>query len=155
MSRFLLILARFTMIVIGYFGASVTASLFMNVAIAGFTDFTFTDVADVADTGLLLSVAAGSLFIGYFAFIPAMAAIIIGEITGKRDWLFYAIGGAVCGAVVVTLFWVGDAESALEPAYALTVVAAGIAGSWVYWLIAGRNAGSWRRRPTSSRPSGS
>ena len=42
-----------------------------------------------------------ALFIAYFAFIPAIPAILLGEILGKRDWLFYALAGAVVAAVVI------------------------------------------------------
>jgi hypothetical protein len=139
--RLVQILLRFAVIVIAYAGAAVAASLFLNIVIIGMAEG-----RPVADAGLALSVAAGALFVGYFAFLPAMVAIVVGEVTGKRDWLFYALGGAASGAVVVTLFWFGEAADTPDPAFALAVIAAGIVGAWVYWLIAGRHAGHWRRR---------
>jgi hypothetical protein len=150
--RFLAILARFAMIVIGYTGAAIAASLFLNLMLIGTADRQI-----LADAGFMISVTAGALFVGYFAFLPAIAAIIIGEIAGKRDWLFYAVGGAVCGAIVVTLFWASGQGEGDDPALSLTMIAAAIFGAWVYWLIAGRNAGQWRRpaRTTPSPPSGS
>lgn len=147
MSRFLLLLGRFAIIVLGYASACLTASAFMNIMIAGSGGLTSSETDVAYRAGLFISIGAGALFVGYFAFLPAMVAIVIGEIAGKRDWLFYAIGGAVVGAIVVTLFWTGGEQPDADPAFALMILAAGISGSWVYWLIAGRGAGSWRRRP--------
>lgn len=139
MNRFIRYFARFAMIAIGYTAASLAASLFMNIVMAGLPGQEF-----IADPALFLSVAVGALFIGYFAFIPAMVAILIGEITSKRDWLFYVFGGAVCAAMVLTLFWAGEQAGGDDPEFALIMMASGISGSWIYWLIAGRNAGAWR-----------
>ncbi|MEZ5812344.1 MAG: hypothetical protein R3D45_13105 [Rhizobiaceae bacterium] len=147
MSRFVAILARFAVIVFGYAAASLTASLFMNVVIAGAGVVEASETDELYRVDLIVSTAVGALFVGYFAFLPAMVAITVGEIANRRDWLFYALGGAVISAVVVTLFWATGSEAENDPAFFLMLIAAGIAGSWVYWLIAGRNAGSWRKPP--------
>lgn len=147
MSRFLLLLGRFFIIVVGYGAASLVASLFINVMMAGSGGLAASETDTLYRAGLIVSIGVGALFVGYFAFLPAMVAIVIGEIAGKRDWLFYAIGGTVVGAVVVTLFWTGGDQPDADPAFTLMIIAAGISGSWVYWLIAGRSAGSWHRRP--------
>lgn len=156
MSRLITLLVRFFIVVLGYAAASLVASLFMNVLIAGTEGLAASETDPLYRGGLIVSVAVGALFVGYFAFLPAMAAIVVGEIAGKRDWLFYAIGGAVVGAVVVTLFWTGSEEAQADPALAMMIIASAIAGAWVYWLIAGRSAGSWRRKPakplTTSTP---
>ena len=156
MSRVLLLLGRFIIVVVGYAAASLVASLFMNVVLAGSSGLEASETDVFYRTGLLTSIAVGALFVGYFAFLPAMVAIVIGEIAGKRDWLFYALGGAAVGAVVVTLFWTGGDQNEADPAFALMIIAAGISGSWVYWIIAGRNAGSWhiksRGKAVTSNP---
>lgn len=137
---------RLCVIVFGYAAASLTASLFMNVVIAGAGLVEASETDGLYRAGLVVSVLVGALFVGYFAFLPAMVAITVGEIAAKRDWLFYALGGAVVSAVVITLFWATGGEAENDPAFFLMLMAAGITGSWVYWLIAGRNAGSWRKR---------
>lgn len=146
MNRFVALLGRFAVIALGYAAAALSASAFMNIVIIGATGIEAGETEEIRRAGLIFSVAVGTLFVGYFAFLPAMAAIVIAEIAGKRDWLFYAIGGAVVGAVVVTLFWASGREADNDPAIVMMVIAAGITGAWVYWLIAGRNAGSWHRR---------
>ncbi len=146
MSRFLLLLGRFFVVVVGYGAASLAASLFMNIVLAGSGGLEASETDMLYRTGLLTSIAVGTLFVGYFAFLPAMVAIVIGEIAGKRDWLFYALGGAAVGAIVVTLFWTGGDQNEIDPAFALMIIASGITGAWVYWIIAGRNAGSWQVR---------
>ncbi len=47
----------------------------------------------VATGSFIFSIPFVALFVAYFAFIPAVPAIVIAEILGKRDWLFYALAG--------------------------------------------------------------
>ena len=49
----------------------------------------------VATGSFVFSIPFVALFVAYFAFIPAVVAIVLGEILGKRDWLFYALAGGV------------------------------------------------------------
>ncbi len=155
MNRFFALFARFAIIVIGYAAASFTASLFMNVVLAGAPGIEMSESDAIYRIGMVLAVGVGTLFTGYYAFLPAMAAIMVAEIAGKRDWVSHAIGGAVIGAAAVTLFWATD-ERASDQALMMMVIAAGISGASVYWFIAGRNAGSWHTRektaPVSSSP---
>jgi hypothetical protein len=86
--------------------------------------------------------------------MPAILAILAGEIFGKRDWLFYAIAGAVVALIIVG-FMRGAAEASGEAAtdlnFVLAVVGSGMCGGIGYWLVAGRSAGPWRR---TSEPAG-
>src|SRR5690606_21874944 len=111
---------------------------------------------------LLFSVPLVSLFVAYLAFIPAVPAILLGEALGKRDWLVYAIAGAGVAAVVIG-FMNTTADTGYDivsdPAFALAIMASGMCGGIVYWLVSGRSAGNWRGRieseTTSPGPSGS
>jgi hypothetical protein len=72
--------------------------------------------------------------------------------------LLYGMVGAA--AALVCYHGFGHGAPALPDAPALfdrdseIVAAAGIAAGLVYWMLAGRNAGEWRKRadPTPSRP---
>ena len=76
-------------------------------------------------------------FAGFYSFVPAFLFAFIAEFSGKRSWLFHAMGGMAVAALGVTLFDVG----VLDSGRLAVSLAAGAVGGSVYWLIAGRNAG--------------
>lgn len=145
MTNIVEILVRCTLIVIGYAAAALAAGAVLGIAVIGVHSG---DLAE-ARPAFLFTLGMTSVMIGYWAFLPAMAIILLGEVLRKRDWLFYAIGGGMGGLAMLAWRegWAGDIE------FALAVVASGIAGGWAYWLIAGRSAALWQ--PTSRPPSGS
>ena len=97
-----------------------------------------------------------ALFVAYFAFMPAAVVILISEILSRRDWLFYALSGAVVAAIFLGfVHQTADANFDVTDASAvLAVIGCGMVGGIFYWLSAGRWAGSWRE-PISPAPSGS
>jgi len=142
----------------GYIVACLCASAFLNIAILGSAGFTAEEMPIVASGSLIFSIPFVSLFVAYFAFIPSVAAIAIGELLGKRDWLYYALTGGVVAVIIV-----GFIRKAADPnnaeafdlTLALVMLGAGMCGGIGYWLVAGRSAGSWRqprRDVTSSAP---
>ena len=68
---------------------------------------------------------------------PAVALVVaFAEIRRVRNWLYYVVGGGLCGAAGMALWEpgrFGQQEIAI-------VMAAGFAAGFVYWLIAGRSA---------------
>lgn len=88
-------------------------------------------------------------FVGATAFIPAVILIAVAETFDIRSIFYYAIGGALIGAVA---WYMSDISLQLENTtdlspitYGLQLVAAsGIIGGFVYWLLAGRKAGRWK-----------
>jgi H+/Cl- antiporter ClcA len=91
-------------------------------------------------------------FAGAAAFLPALVLIIFSEAMRLRNFLYYGVAGAVVG---LASYFGSDVSSRLEnttdvPPVGHTLqlaAAAGIIGGIVYWLIAGRKAGAWRRSP--------
>jgi hypothetical protein len=88
-------------------------------------------------------------FAGAAAFVPAIVLVAIAETFDLRSIFYYAIGGGLIAAVA----WYGsdismEMENSTDIApigYGLQlVVAAGIVGGFVYWLMAGRKAGVWK-----------
>ena len=154
-------LLRFLFIVIGYALAALAASLFLNLLVMSAVDLGHDEPLPVALGSMLFSVPLVALWIAYIAFFPAMLAILLGEMLGKRDWLYYALTGAVAAAIVIG-FMTGTSETghdlAADPGFALAVIASGMFGGIAYWLVAGRSAGAWRqpgRETTLPGPSGS
>ena len=88
--------------------------------------------------------------------LPASIGILISEAFAIRSWIFHAINGALSAWVGWQMFGNFD-QSDLplnEPRY---VIAAGLAGGFAYWAVAGWNAGFWkpvfaRRAPASGNP---
>jgi phosphotransferase system glucose/maltose/N-acetylglucosamine-specific IIC component len=88
-------------------------------------------------------------FVGAVAMLPALVVIIITEAARLRNFLYYAVGGALVG---LASYYGTDISVRLENTTDVAPVgntlqlaaAAGIVAGVVYWLIAGRNAGRWR-----------
>jgi hypothetical protein len=109
---------------------------------------------ELASSGLpsvaiLAIVAIGAPIIGVVAALPAALVVAIAEGFAWRSVLFYAaLGGAVALALSygVDLNWGGEVSQPED--YFVherqVLAAAGIAGGLVYWLFAGRSAGSWK-----------
>lgn len=143
MTPILVYLVRFAMVVFGYAVAALVASLFINFVFIG----SFEDAVELINGPSGLVVAFFTLFIGYFAFVPAIVAIVAAELLGRRDWLFHALAGAAV-SVSATAIYVGtagwQAGEAEQTDLSLAVIASGVAAGLAYWAIAGRRAGLWR-----------
>jgi len=141
-----LLLGRFALIVAGYAVATLAASAFLSVVMLAAFGLAAEDTRDLAMQSLVFSIPFVALFLSYLAFLPAALAILAGELLGKRDWLFYALAGAVVAAVVVGFVSGPEAgsETASDPGVMLAAIASGMVGGIAYWLVAGRSARGWR-----------
>ncbi|TPI45258.1 hypothetical protein FJW05_19495 [Mesorhizobium sp. B2-9-1] len=149
MRRLVAYIIRFAVILIGYVVGSLAASAFLNILVLAHLGYTPADPQPTATASLYFSVPFVALFVAYFAFMPAAVVILIAEVLGRRDWLFYALGGAVIAVVFLGFVPnVGDANfDVTETNARLAVIGAGMVGGIFYWISAGRWAGSWRREP--------
>ncbi|MBZ9867912.1 hypothetical protein LB515_21270 [Mesorhizobium sp. CA15] len=147
MRRIIAYLIRFAVILIGYVVGSLAASAFLNILVLAHLGYTPADPEPTATASLYFSVPFVALFVAYFAFMPAAVVILTAEVLGRRDWLFYALGGAVIALVFLGFVHNGgDADfDVTETNARLAVIGAGMVGGIFYWLSAGRWAGSWRR----------
>ncbi|MET3579180.1 uncharacterized membrane-anchored protein YitT (DUF2179 family) [Mesorhizobium robiniae] len=161
MNRLVAYLIRFAVILIGYGVASLAASAFLNIMFLASLGLMTDETQPAAQASLWFSVPFVALFVAYFAFMPAAIAILVSEILGRRDWLFYALAGAAVAAVFLGFaFQTADANFEItDPRVAAAVIGCGMVGGIFYWLSAGRSAGSWRQAgrsaPTSPGRSGS
>jgi hypothetical protein len=157
MSRLIAYLIRFAVILFGYAVASLATSAFLNILF--FASLT-PEHDQTTAISLFFSIPFIALFVAYFGFMPAVIVILVAEILGRRDWLFYALAGAVVAAVFLGLVdHNGDTTFAVrETSAIMAVIGGGMVGGIFYWLSAGRWAGSWwkdENAPTSPGPSGS
>ena len=158
MSRFIAYLVRFAVILFGYVVASLAASAFLNILFLASLGYSPEHAQPTAS--LYFSIPFVALFVANFAFMPAAIVILVAEILGRRDWLFYALAGAVVAAVFLGLVdHAGDVPFAGRQTSAImAVIGGGMVGGIFYWLSAGRWAGSWwqeQKKPTSPGRSGS
>jgi hypothetical protein len=97
----------------------------------------------------------GFIFVSGFALLPAIIVVLITEAFYVRSALAYAIGGGLIGLACylglvpfdpTTLQFEGIVRRHLE-----IMTGAGIVAGVIYWIIAGRNAGDWRKPPSPLR----
>jgi hypothetical protein len=74
--------------------------------------------------------------------LPALIAVVVGEVLRIRSWMYYVLAG---GAAVAAIPILAAPETAQLPdvlaSHAMTIFAtAGFAGGFVYWLLAGARA---------------
>ncbi len=154
MNRLVAYFIRFAIILIGYGVAALAASAFLNIMFLASLGYTPEHAQPAATASLYFSIPFVALFVAYFAFMPAAVAILVSEILGRRDWLFYALAGAVVAAV-----FLGFAHQTADANFEITdlrvvaaVIGSGMVGGIFYWLSAGRSAGSWRQAGGSTSP---
>lgn len=147
MNRLVAYLIRFAVILIGYVVASLAASAFLNIMVLASLGYAPEHAHPTATASLYFSIPFVALFVAYFAFMPAAIVIIVSEILSRRDWLFYALAGAVVAAVFLGFVHrTADANfDVTDTSAVLAVVGCGMVGGIFYWLSAGRWAGSWRQ----------
>jgi hypothetical protein len=100
---------------------------------------------DLILTMLLVAPAVAWLmgFAAVLMMLPALLGVLIAEAFAIRSWIFHILNGA-CSSWIG---WVMMSDMRKEYSYAgdpIVVVGAGIAAGFVYWAIAGWNAGFWR-----------
>jgi hypothetical protein len=140
------IILRILAVVLGYVLACLAASLVLTIG-------TLTpDWPDLTSLGLPSAVvwsvvAVGAAIIGTIAMLPTLLIIALAEGFAWRSIVVYA---ALGGLLALALCYGVDFAGTLgEPGSTLArerevLAAAGIAGGLVYWLFAGRRAGSWK-----------
>jgi hypothetical protein len=164
--RVLLYIVRFAAIILGYAVAALAASAFLHLVTLGPAGFAEGEQPGALGS-LLFSATAIAMLAAYFAFIPSLAVILIAEVSGRRDWLFYALGGIFVAVAVLSLFWLRSGEGFGAAAtgatvfsdtrFAAVMIGSGIVGGIAYWLVAGRWAGTWHgpaQRPAEEEARG-
>ena len=121
-----------------------------------YPEFSNLDVAPLDLDTLGIVLGFGFIFVSGFALLPAMIVVLLTEAFSIRGILAYAVGGAICGRGLLsrpdsvrpgTMHFEGIVRRHLE-----IMTGAGVVAGFVYWLIAGRNAGAWRKAPADPQP---
>ena len=138
------VIGRLLMMIFAYALACVAASFVFTVG-ALTPHWDDVSLAGLPPEAIWAIVAIGAPIIGFVAFLPALLIVAVAEGFGWRSVILYAaMGGALALALSYGIDLTGDVG---EPDFARereVLAASGIAGGLVYWLIAGRKAGSWK-----------
>ena len=75
--------------------------------------------------------------------LPASIGILLAEAFAIRSWIYHAGNGAISAWLGWHLFGLLD-DSPVPLHQPLHVIAAGLAGGFAYWAVAGWTAGFWK-----------
>ncbi|MGH6736457.1 MAG: hypothetical protein ACRECX_10325 [Methyloceanibacter sp.] len=74
--------------------------------------------------------------------LPGLIAVVVGEVLRVRSWIYYVLAGGASVAAIPLLAGAPAAGTPPVPSgeYMVIFVAAGFAGGFIYWLLAGARA---------------
>lgn len=98
---------------------------------------------------LFLGFMAQAAQIGAAALVPWAVFMVVSELARLSSLLVHIGVGALAG-LALSRSWYGDAAS---PSIQTAMIAGGLAFFMVYWIVAGRRAGHWRRPNPSTATS--
>jgi hypothetical protein len=137
------LVGRILVILFAFLVASITAAIVLTVGMLA-RDWNDLLALGLETGSLSVVIGLGAVVITGFALVPVLLVVAIAEGFALRSVLFYT--GA--GLVMALFFSYGLAEQAtastLFDREREIMAGAGIAGGFVYWVLAGRNAGKWR-----------
>jgi len=155
------LIGRLFLIAFGFLAACLVAGMVVVAAVL-FPEFRDIGAGPLDQSVFQVLIAFGFIFISGFALLPAAIVALLTEAFSIRSVLAYAIGGALVGAACYLSLVPFDTDTwrfdGIVRRHLEIMTGAGIVAGLMYWVIAGRTAGSWReppRRPPPPLPSGS
>jgi hypothetical protein len=146
------LLMRFILVPLGYFAgvlAGTLVILFGSWKIGHLDNFN-ADAQVIAVYGFIFAAPVLLVILLSVMWLPAAIGVLLAEVFALRSWMFHAGNGAVSAWLGWSLFgYVDDSRVPLNGPAA--VIAAGLAGGFAYWAIAGWNAGFWKPISRSGR----
>jgi len=144
MENLIRLLMRFILVPLGYLAASIAGTLVVLVGSWQLVGTAFSGHPDGPVFALFGAVIGGPLlllFVLVFMLLPASIGILISEAFAIRSWIFHVLNG-------VASAWLGwqllSSSSHVPFDEPLVVIAAGIAGGFAYWAVAGFSAGFYK-----------
>ena len=146
------LLLRFILVPLGYFAAVLAGTLVILFGSwkIGQVDTFDADARAMATYGFIFAAPVLLVVLISVMWLPAAIGVLLAETFALRSWMFHAGNGAVSAWIGWHLFgYVDDSRVPLNGPAA--VIAAGLAGGFAYWAIAGWNAGFWKPLSRSAR----
>ena len=140
------LLVRFILVPIGYFAAVIAGACVILFGSWRFGTALMSENSEAFAYGMFGAFIAGPILFGTLLismWLPTSIGVLISEAFAIRSWIFHALNGAVSAWLGWQMFGAFDNSDIPlnEPKY---VIAAGIAGGFAYWAVAGRTAGFWK-----------
>ena len=149
------LIGRLFVILFAFLAASFVAGMIVVGAIM-FPEFSDLGAGPVDPGVLNVILGFGFIFVSGFALVPAMIVVAITEAFYVRGALTYAVGGGLVGLACYLGLVPFDTEQlrfeGIVRRHLEIMTGAGIVAGVVYWMIAGRTAGAWRRPRPKLRP---
>ena len=157
MDNLVRLLLRFLLIPLGYLAAVIAGTLVILFGSWRLGELAAQSDSDGQGMAMLALVIAGpTLFVLllWVMWLPSAIGILLAEAFALRSWMYHAANGAASAWLAWSLFGEFDASrvSLNQP---IAIIAAGLAGGFAYWAVAGWNAGFWKpvfRRPEAPAP---
>jgi hypothetical protein len=149
------LIGRLFVVFFAFLAACLAAGIIIVSALL-FPEFSELGTGPVDEGALNVLFGFGFIVVSGFALLPAMIIVALTEAFYIRGALTYAVGGGLVGLACYlglvpfdtdTLRFEGIVQRHLE-----IMTGAGIVAGVIYWLIAGRNAGAWRKPPPHFAP---
>lgn len=146
MDSFARLLLRCILVPIGYLAAVTTGAVVIAISqwrMAGSLDVPPGDEPMVGVTVAIVSAVLVFFILLSAMWLVAAVGILFSEAFAVRSWLFHTANGAISAFIGARLFDAADHNTPvlLDP---LSIIAAGLAGGLVYWLVAGSTAGFFK-----------
>jgi hypothetical protein len=149
------LIGRLFVILFGFLIACLAAGMIVVGAVL-FPEFSDLGIGPIDPSALNIVLGFGFIFISGFALLPAMIVVAITEAFYIRGVLAYAAGGGLVGLACYLGLIPFDSETlrfdGIVRRHLEIMTGAGIVAGFIYWMIAGRNAGAWRQPPRPSSP---
>lgn len=141
MTQLVRLIIRFMGIVFGYFIACVTAALIFAF-LSGLIILQDFETYNDFEVYLALVLTVGTLTFQFanLAWIPTFIVILVFELRSIKDWLYYLV---TAGLITIAILFSPFASVSTQND-ALAYVVSAMAGGFIYWLLVGGRAGSWR-----------
>jgi hypothetical protein len=158
------LLLRFILVPLGYFAGVLAGTLVILFGSwkIGQADALDVEARAIAVYGYVFAAPVLLVILLSVMWLPSAIGVLLSEAFALRSWMFHAGNGAVSAWIAWNLF--GYMDNGRVPLNGpVAVIAAGLAGGFAYWAIAGWNAGFWKplfrpeeeaalSPPTASRP---
>jgi hypothetical protein len=145
------LVARIFVVLFAFMLACLAAAAVMNFALL-FPGWIDPFDQSVDQQILAITIGLSAVFFSLYAMLPAMVIIAVAEGFRLRSVLFYTLAGAAL-ALGLAYGWdlrlLRGGDDDLGGRGVEVMAAAGIVAGFVYWALAGRSAGAWRKPPTA------
>jgi hypothetical protein len=157
MDNLIRLLLRFLLVPLGFLAAAIAGTLVIVGSSLGLVEAALSGHPDgpvYAVWGFIIGGWIVGIFVIAFMILPASIAILISEAFAVRSWIFHALSGGVSAWLGFQLYEASVGRN-LQLDQPLVIIAAGLAGGFAYWAVAGFSAGFWKpvfQRPAAAEP---